>query len=207
MNNEKLVEQQDAMPITPVSRFVLRFLQFSIHAAHAVWIVALIVSVAKDGAISSYRLFMPLLILAFCLEMCRWALLGRKTVEVKGAYSHASAIENTNREFLLFSWYIVPVLLPFKLMELYAAGNTECLKSKIKSQIFSKFWLKSEMTLPLMSCLLLVYGFYLGTPPALYGFHKYYSIVCLYWIISFGLFSKLISVFLFSTFIRIFKGF
>ena len=193
--------------MTAISRFVLRFLKISIHIAHAAWIVALIASISQDRAITTYALFMPPLILASCLEMCRWALLGRKSVEISGVYSHASAIEQINREFLTFSWYIISTSPPYQLLERYAMGAVTSPQQKTQSQIFARFWLKSEVVLPLMACLLMIYGLYPGTHPLLYGFGKHFSIVCLVWIVEFGFFSKQISVFLFSTFVRIQKGF
>lgn len=185
----------------------LRLLNLGIHTAHAAWMVALVMSVAANGSISSYVLFMPLLILASCLEMWRWELLGRQLVETKGPYSHASAVEAANRDFLLFSWYVVPPFPPFKLLERYSANLPEAAVTRQRGQIFARFWLRSEVTPLLIGGLLLIYALYPGTPPEVYGLGKIFLVALLFWIVEFGLFSKLLSVLLFSAFIRFFKGF
>ena len=205
---EKRLEAQADAPVkaSPVP-FSQHLLDISIHAAHAAWIVALIASVAKDGAIMSYALFMPPLVLASCLEMWRWALLGRQLVETKGPYSHASAIQSVNQDFLLFSWYVVPTFPPFKLLERHSAGCLDAPVKRQRSQIFAKFWLKSEVTLPLLLLGIFFFLFPLDAAPRLWGLGKFFPITCLFWIVEFGLFSKLLSVFVFSTFVRIHKGF
>ena len=204
MSNEGLTN----VPVTARSRSVLRFLKISIHAAHAVWIVALVVSVAKNGTISNYALFMPPLILASCLEMCHWALVGRKTVDIKGTYSHASAIESANRECLLFTQYIPPIFPPFKLIERYTEKITKNPEKKTQSQVLARFWLKSEMVLPMLVInWLLVTALYEGHPPSLYGLVRFHSLICLVWIVGLGGSSKSISVLIYSSLVRIFKGF
>jgi hypothetical protein len=191
----------------PAKTSELRILKVTIHIAHAAWIVALVMSISTTRGISSYATFMPLLVFASCLEMLYWGLLGRHPVEIKGPYSHAAAIENANRDFLLFSWYVVPPFPPFRLLERYSANLPESAVRRQRSQIFARFWLKSELT-PLMICaLLLIYVLYPGTPPELYGLGRYFPVACLFWIVEFGLFSKLLSVLIFSTLIRLHKGF
>lgn len=185
----------------------LRVLEISIHMAHAAWMAALVMSVAANGSISSYALFMPLLILASCLEMWRWALLGRQLVETKGPYSHASAVDAVNRDFLLFSWYVLPPLPPFKLLERYGAILPEAAVKRQRSQILARFWLRSEATLPLSLLCFFFFLFPLESPPNLWGLGKFLVVSRLFWVVEFGLFSKLLSVFLFSAFLRIFKGF
>lgn len=211
MNDEldtSLAAQANAPAKLNLKSLPQRLLNISIHATHITWMVALVVSVSKNGALQSYALFMPLLILASFLEIWRWALLGRQIVEVKGAYFHASAVETANREFLLFSWYVVPPFPPFKLLERYATGISDVPTQKTLSQIFARFWLKSEVTWPLLILeLVCISVLYPGSAPEIYGLGRFHPLACLFWIAGFGALSKSASAFSYSTFIRFSKGF
>lgn len=188
-------------------RFWRRLLNLGIHVTHAGWIVALIVSVDKDGAIARYSIFMPPLIFASFLEMWRWVLLGKQIVEIKGPYSHALAVEAVNRDFLLFSWYVIPPFPPFKLLERYTTGHPEIPVWPQRSQLFSRFWLKSDVTFPLLILgAIIISALYSGSSPEIYGFGKFYPITCLFWIVGFGTSSKSISLFVYSIFNHIHKG-
>lgn len=182
-------------------------LGWSIHAAHLAWMAALVSSVDRSGAVSTYSIFAPLLALAVLLELGRWTLLAQEQLEIKGTYSHASALDALNRSFLAFSWYVVPLIPPFALLERHAARHPAAMQ-KCGGQVFARFWLKSEVTLPAVSILLLVLVLALSpdTPPNLLGLGRHFAVACVFWIVEFGLVAKLAAVLVFSILVRIFKG-
>lgn len=179
-----------------------------VHAAHAAWMITLIANVNELGDLKNRPIIFLLLAIAAFLEMLRWSTMGRQVVEIKGSYSRASAIDAVNHDFLLFTWYVIPPLPPFKLLERYSADQDDILTHRSKSQIFAAFWLKSEVTLPLIAaCMCFAYGLYQPKPAALGGLTQFYPLACLYWICGFGALSKFFSVLVFSIFIRISKGY
>lgn len=189
------------------SEFPHRLLNWSIHTTHAVWIVALVVSIDKSGAITGHSLFVPPLIAACCLEILRWTLLGRKLVKIKGAYSLASEIETTNRQFQQFSWYLVPVIPPRRLLERYSEGNHDFSATISKSAIYAKFILSSELTKPLLAMVtFFIFVIYSNSPPSFLRGGAYQPFVILYWMMVIGCAAKGISMFVFSVFVRISKG-
>ena len=179
-----------------------------IHSTHVVWMIALVANVNEHGIIQNRATIFSLVAIATFLEMFRWSLMGRQVVEIVGSYAHASAIDAANRDFLLLSWYVIPPLPPFKLLERYSAHQDEASVHRSRSQVFAAFWLKSEVTLPMIAaCMCFTYGLYQSKPAALGGLTQFYPIACLYWVCGIGALSKFFSILVFSIFIRIFKGY
>jgi hypothetical protein len=111
--------------------------------------VALGLSIDGTGAITRYWLFLPPLVVASALEFSRWWLLGRETVVITGSYALGTTLNAMHREFVSLSWYAIPPLPPMKLFERYSDGkHIFPIKAK-RSQVLAKFYLTSELALPL----------------------------------------------------------
>lgn len=185
----------------------MRLLEVMIHVGHFSWMAVLVSAIDEAGNFSGNWLFLLILLVSFFLEMWRWILLGKERIEIKGAYSLATTLEAANRDFLQFSWYVIPPVPPRKLLDEYSSSGHDFPQTMQVDQVLARFYLKSRVTFPLIGCgIAVLLVLYPGAAPILWGLGKIVVVAHVIWIAAIGLLSKIVAIFSFSLIVGLTKG-